>query len=104
MQATTKPGSYLMVSADLDMRMLADHAVTGQELQARVNKKTLVNFRRTPCVAVSYSSLLPWWSYLSHQQLQQRGLPRSVGAHQGHSRIQVDTKLQVFINVRLEGQ
>lgn len=43
-------------------------------------------------------------SYLSHQQLQQCGLPRSIRAHQSHSSIQVDTKLQVFINVRLEGK
>lgn len=40
-------------------------------------------------------------TYLSHQQLQQCGLPCSIGSHQSHSCIQVYTKLQVFIYVRL---
>ena len=39
--------------------------------------------------------------YLAHEELEQGGLPRSVGSHQGHPRVQVDTKLQVFINVWL---
>lgn len=39
MQATTKPVLYLMVSADLDVRVFADHAVTRQELQAHTEKK-----------------------------------------------------------------
>lgn len=41
--------------------------------------------------------------YLSHQQLQQSGLSCSIGPHQSHSCIQVDTKLQVIVYVRLQG-
>lgn len=99
----TKPVLYLMISADLDVRMFADHAVTGQELQVHTNKKTRVKLPCTPCVDAQCSRPLAWSSYLSHQKLQQRGLPCSIGAHQSHACIQVDTKLQVFINVRLEG-
>lgn len=40
-------------------------------------------------------------THLSHQQLQQRGLACSVGSHQGHPRIQIDTELQTFIYERL---
>lgn len=36
----TKPVLYLMVSADLDVRIFADHAVTGQELQTHTKKDT----------------------------------------------------------------
>lgn len=93
-----------MISANLDVRMFSDHAVTGQELQLHIMRTTLVNY--ILCADGFHSSGGVGWGvghYLSHQQLQQRGLPRSVGTHQSHACIQVDTKLQVFINVRLAG-
>lgn len=50
MQATTKPVLYLMVSADLDVRVFADHAVTRQELQAHAKKAHLSTSAHTFCV------------------------------------------------------
>lgn len=39
--------------------------------------------------------------YLSSQQFQQRGLASSIGPHKGHPRVQINSKLQVFINIWL---
>ena len=42
----------------------------------------------------SYASL-----YLSINEFEESGLPGSIGAHQGHPRLQVDPKVQVLVDI-----
>lgn len=96
---------HLVISANLDVGVLANHTVSREELRTK-NDETWVGVERGQGWDVWSETFILWEvkTHLSSEKFEQGGLPGPVGPHKGHSGVEVYAKLKVLVYMGLKCQ